>query len=82
VATKKLAADGGEIGQVWMHLEHSVKCRSRLQHRHNSVIVIEDINSLALKLIMIFRNMRWSVIVGTGKCCEYIGNVVENVTDN
>jgi hypothetical protein len=38
--------------------EHSVKCRSRLQHRHNSVIVKEDINSLARKLIMIFRNMR------------------------
>jgi hypothetical protein len=38
--------------------EHSVKCRSILQHRHNSVIVIEDIKSLARKLIMIFRNMR------------------------
>jgi hypothetical protein len=29
--------------------EHSVKCRSLLQHRHNSVIVTEDINSLAKK---------------------------------
>jgi hypothetical protein len=38
--------------------EHSVKCRSLLQHRHNSVILTEDINSLAKKLIMIFRNIR------------------------
>jgi hypothetical protein len=48
---------GMSFGAV-CRLEHSVKCRSLLQHRHNSVIVTEDINSLAKKLIMIFRNMR------------------------
>jgi hypothetical protein len=39
-------------------LEHSVKCRSLLQHRNNSVILTEDINSLEKKLIMIFHNIR------------------------
>jgi hypothetical protein len=34
---------------VTFRQEHSVKCRSLLQHPRNSFIVTEDINSLAQK---------------------------------